>query len=424
MNKSQRFLLLSVVLISSLVLSPVAPAYALSIPAEINKQFTPILIDAGEISVLRVTIFNPNLFPLTNSSWSDNLVSVQPGLKIASPAGVVNTCGGTITAVPNTTTFSLSGGTVPAQVGSTPGECYVEVNVTSTIPGNLINTIPSNNLSATGNDGGTSVSITNTTPASATITVIGVTPPSITKGFSPNTVWVGQPSTLTITINNNDNNTNLTQTSFTDTLPANVVIATPVSANLTNCGAGSSLTAVAGTDTITLNNGTVTPNQNCVINVQVISGVAGTYTNTIPAGPAGPGSIVTQQGVTNASPASAPLNVQPVGVIKSFSPANISAGGTSTLTITLQNPTGSAYTGATITDTLPAGLTISGTPASPQCGGVITSTANSVTLTGGTIPSSVSPPIPLGTCTITVTVAAPATAPTATLTNTIPVGAL
>ncbi|MFN8413100.1 MAG: hypothetical protein U0Z26_11995 [Anaerolineales bacterium] len=159
MNKSAKFLLLTVFVIISTVLAPVTPVYAISIPAEINKQFTPILIDAGGVSVLRVTIFNPNLFQLTNATWNDNLVGVQPGLKIATPAGVVTNCGGTVTAVPGTTTLSLSGGTVPAQVGSTPGECYVEVNVTSTIPGNLINTIPSGNLSASGNDGGTPVTI-------------------------------------------------------------------------------------------------------------------------------------------------------------------------------------------------------------------------------------------------------------------------
>ncbi len=411
-------------LIVILFVYPIQTVHALAIPAEINKQFTPILIDAGGISVLRVTIFNPNLFQLTSASWNDNLVGIQPGLKIANPASVVSTCGAGVTAVPGTTTFSLSAGTVPAQVGSTPGECYVEVNVTSTVSGNLINTILENNLSASGNDNGTVVSITNTTPASATITVIAVTPPSITKGFSPNTVWVGQTSTLTITVNNNDTNTDLTQTSYTDTLPTNVVLANPVSPNLTNCGAGASLAAVSGTSTVGLSNATVTPNLNCVVTVQVKSGVAGSYTNTIPAGPAGPGSIVTQQGVTNAALASAPLNVQPVGITKIFSSANVVAGGTSTLTITLQNPTGSDYTGANITDILPAGLTISGTPSSPQCGGTITNTSTSVTLTGGTIPASASPPSPLGTCTIVVTVAAPADSPTATRTNTISAGAL
>ena len=150
-------------------------AQVLSFPAEINKSFTPISIPSGGISRLDVTIFNPNSFPLTNASWTDNLVRVQPGLSIANPANVSNSCGGSVTAVPGSTSLSLSGGNVPAQVGATPGECTVGVNVTSTTVGNLINMIPANALSSTG--GG--VSITNTTPASATLTVIGVPSPTV-----------------------------------------------------------------------------------------------------------------------------------------------------------------------------------------------------------------------------------------------------
>ena len=109
MSKLLRSLFLFIVLAGSLFVYPVQTAFALAIPAEINKQFTPILIDAGAISVLRVTVFNPNTtFPLTNASWTDNLVGVQPGLSIAPPGLINNTCGGIVTAVPGTTTLSLS----------------------------------------------------------------------------------------------------------------------------------------------------------------------------------------------------------------------------------------------------------------------------------------------------------------------------
>ena len=421
MRQYFRYLIFTLLIIFSLFGNAVSPAYAASLPAEINKQFTPLQIDAGGVSVLRVTIFNPNTFPLTNASWTDNLAGVQPGLSIANPANVVNTCGGVgdVTAVPGTTNLALSNGTVPAQVGATPGECYVEVNVTSVTPGNLINTIPANNLNADGNDGGTPVVITNTTPASATITVIAVAPPTLAKGFSPNTIFVGGISRLTITVNNNDGDTNLTGTSFTDTLPAGLVLASSVNATVTGCGGGYSLTANPGGTTIALTNATVTPSTDCVVAVDV-TGATGTYTNTIPAGPGGPGSIVTDQGVTNASPASSNLNIQPMGLIKAFSPDSIVAGGTSTLTITLQNPTGSAYTGVDVTDNLPAGLQVSGIPTTTCVGGTMTNTLTSVTLTNGTVPASAMPPTPPGTCTITVTVFSPLTTFPATLTNTIP----
>ncbi|RIK24152.1 MAG: hypothetical protein DCC54_14035, partial [Anaerolineae bacterium] len=261
------FLRLSLIamLLAGLFAQP-GPVSAASLPAQINKQFTPLQIDAGGVSVLRVTVFNPNSFPLTSASWTDNLVGVQPGLFIANPAGVVNTCGGSVTAAPNTTTLSLTGGTVPAQVGSTPGQCYVEVNVSSVTPGNLINTIPANNLSSTGDDGGTPVSITNTTPASATITVIAVSPPSLSKSFSPNTIFTGQTSTMTIRLNNNDVDTNLTGASYTDTLPSGLVVATPNGVTATGCGPGV-VSAISGGTTISLTGGTVTPSVDCVITV-------------------------------------------------------------------------------------------------------------------------------------------------------------
>src|SRR5436190_15644214 len=103
MNRFASFLrrfMIFVILASTLLQAQ--PVYAASLPAEINKQFTPLQIDTGGVSVMRVTIFNPNSYQLTGASWTDNLIGVQPGLFIANPAGVVNTCGGSVTAVPGT----------------------------------------------------------------------------------------------------------------------------------------------------------------------------------------------------------------------------------------------------------------------------------------------------------------------------------
>ena len=235
---------------------------------------------------------------------------------------------------------------------------------------------------------------------------------------------MGNVSTLTITINNNDTDTNLTGTSFTDTLPAGVVLANPPfgATALTNCGGSALLAATAGGNTIALTNATVTPSQNCVVTVNVTSNAQNSYINTIPAGPGVPGSIVTDQGVTNANPASATLNVQPINIAKQFNPTSFQAGGTSTLTITLQNPTASTYTGVSLSDTLPVlpntNLTYVADSASTTCTpGTATNTSTTVTLTGGTIP-------PNSSCTITVNVTAPSGATAATYTNTIPPGAV
>jgi LPXTG-site transpeptidase (sortase) family protein len=391
---------------------------------QINKQFANLSITPGSVTQLTVSIYNDNTFGLINADWTDTMPAE---IRIANPPNIVNTCGGSVSAPAGSNTFSLTGGSVPAKPDiSHPGECSVTINVTSTTAGNHINTIPAGGLTA--NDAPTgSIDLASEDPASATLQVNLVESPTLTKIFNPTTVWAGETSTLTIRITNNEptsGGVNLTQTTLTDHLPTNVVVATPLTYTLSpSCGGSASLTAVAGSGTITLNSGTIAPQATCNIQVEVVSSVQGVYTNTIPAGPLGSGSIQTLQGVTNTTPASADLNVQAIDILKDITPGRIPAGGVSTVTLTLRNPTATAYTGVHLTDNLPAGMTVYGTPATPQCGGVITSTATSVTLTGGTIPASSSPPA-LSTCTITFQVTTPINAPDETLVNEIPAGAL
>jgi len=401
-------------LIVSILLNPgeTVAAQVLSFPAEMNKSFSPISIAAGGVSRLNVTIYNPNAFQLINASWTDNLIGVQPGLVIASSVGLTNSCGGSVTAVAGSTNFSLSGGTVPAQLGITPGSCTVSIIVTATTAGNLINTIPAGALTSTGEG----TNITNTSPASATLNVAGSPIPSISKSFSPGTIWAGGTSRLSIVIRNNEPNTTLTQVSLTDNLPTDVFLVNPVSPTLTGCGASASLTAVSGGTSVSLNNGTIAPSSTCTIAVNVTSNIQGVYTNGIPAN-----SLQTQQGLTNATAAIARLSAQEIGVAKRFSPSTFSAGGTTTLIITLQNPTGSPYTDVNFTDNLPAPLTVVSVTAN-TCGGTISTTSTSVSFAGGTIPAG-SPTAP-GTCTISVQVTAPGGTSSGTFTNTIPAGGL
>ncbi|HSJ89873.1 MAG TPA: sortase [Anaerolineales bacterium] len=380
-----------------------------------NKSFTPLSIDPGGISRLEVTIYNPNVFELTGASWTDNLAGVQSGILIANPVNVSNSCGGTVSAQSGGTTLSLSGGTVPAQTGPTPGSCTVGIDVTSTTMGNLINTIPRNALSSRGNG----ETVTNTSPASATLHVDIVQSPTLSKSFSPNTILVGQTSQLTIRIRNNDLDNALTQSSLTDSLPADVVLANPVSSSLSNCGSSATVSASSGGSTVMLTNATIPAGSTCTIRVNVTSTVSGVYTNTIPGN-----ALNTQQGLTNVLPASANLNVQDVGLSKAFSPPNFQAGGTTTLTITLQNPTNSAYTGVNLSDTLPGNvLTVVPGSATTTCGGTVATTLpRTVSLTNGRVPAG-SPAAP-GTCTISVQVTAEAGTSGGSYTNTIPVGVL
>ncbi len=453
MNTSLRFraMIFSSVLIISLILSPVLTVFAVTVPAEINKSFSPIAIVSGATSKLRITVYNLNGNDLTSATWTDDLIGVQPGLSIANPPNVTQTCGGTVTdggggsLDAGDTSIMLANGTVPAQVSGFPGDCYVEVDVTSTTPGNLINTIPANELSSFTFDPDevpsvTPVPITNTTPASATLNVIGVQPPSLSKSFAPNTVFVGATSTLTVTIRNNDTKNPLTETTLTDTLPTSgngdVELANPVNASLSGCGSGTLTDGSGGAldpgDTsIRLNNGTIAANSTCVIAVDVTSLVQGAYTNTIPAGPGGPGSIQTREGVTNASLASAPLKVQAFTLTKAFAPTSIAVGDTSVVTISIQNHAAFDYTDAALDDVLPAGLEFASGGAIPApattCETLLnpatvtiettTNTDDTIRLTDGTLPAGT-------TCTIAATVSALMNATEGIKTNTIPAGDL
>lgn len=412
MPRSFQYLFLILVMAGSLFIGPVTPAYAASLPAEINQQFTPLQIDAGGTSILKITIFNPNVYGLTDITWSNTLTT---GLFVAA-GPVTNTCGGNFVPNPGDTTLTMTLGSVGPQT-TVPGECYVEVPISSITPGNIINIINVGALTATGAEG----TITNTSPASATITVIEVKPPSLSKTFSPNTIYVGQTSRMTIRINNNDNDTDLTNVSFTDNLPVGVTLATPALLTTSGCGVGATINAVDGSGVVSMLGGTIAPSIDCLISVTV-TGASGTYTNIIPAGPSNPDSLKTQQGVYNSTDVEADLNIQPVNVSKLFSPVNIDAGDTSTLTITLQNPTNSNYTGVNITDSLlpgAPGLTFTGTPTTTCGSGVVTfTTTTTLQMTGGTIPPRPTPTT-LGTCTITATVQAGLTSSGAQ-TNTIP----
>jgi LPXTG-site transpeptidase (sortase) family protein len=428
-----RVVLLIAILFSAVFLQPPQVVQAANFPAQMNKSFTPISIVAGGTSVLSVTIYNPNSFELTSAHYHD-LFPV--GITVSNPLVMTNSCGGSVLngsgGVLNAgeTSFQLTGGTVPRQIGANPGECTITVEVTSTTPGNQINTIPANELESEGDDGGVIVPITNATPASATLQVSSVLPPSLSKSFSPNTIAVGSSSILTINISNNDPSTTLTETTLTDYLPTNLVLASSPSPTLNaDCGTGT-LTALPGATSLTLNNAQIGSLRTCTFTVNVTSVVQDAYTNTIPAGPAGIGSIQTRQGVTNASSATANLNVQAFTLTKAFSPASIPAGGTSTLRITIRNQAGFPYTGVGFFDDLfptvgnnlefvsPASVTYT------DCGsmtGVVSnsgggSTVNNLaTFSGGTIAAG-------ATCQIDIVVRAFQRTPAGSYTNTIPAG--
>lgn len=346
----------------------VPPAQSQVTVAGINKSFLPNTVNPGEVSSLSVSLFNSSAAPLTSSTFTDNLPT---GMRVANPPNVVNSCGGTVTASAGALSFSLSGGTVPPASGGNDGSCIVTVDVVTTVQGNSVNTIPVNGLNNEQNQ-------RNAQPASATLQVRAMNNPSLNKTINPNTIRSGDSALLTITLNNNDLSIPLTNVSFTDTLPTNVTIAGAAS---TNCTLAPTPSTTA--NSVTLTGATVPPSGSCIVTVPITSSVVGgPYTNTIPIG-----AISSTQGVSNASPATAPLTVQQrqITVAKAFSPNNPFVNGTSNLTITLTNPTTSSnFTGLELTDIMPADTTVTGITSS-SCGGTASFLPDRVTLTGGSL---------------------------------------
>ncbi|HYC62323.1 MAG TPA: hypothetical protein VEK79_22415, partial [Thermoanaerobaculia bacterium] len=101
---------------------------------------------------------------------------------------------------------------------------------------------------------------------------------TISKSFSPNPAPINGVSALTFTLTNPNGGT-LGGYNFVDNLPANLVVATPPAATTTGCGTPT-LTAVAGSSTISFSDGTLAANSNCVIKVNVTPTATGVLTNT------------------------------------------------------------------------------------------------------------------------------------------------
>ena len=256
---------------------------------------------------------------------------------------------------------------------------------------------------------------------------------SLTKDFAETEISIGGTSLVTITISN-PSPQDFTDASLDDVLPEGLVFLDDGSAS-TSCPNGS---VAIGTDTetndqltlsgATLPGGSIASPGTCTITATVQadpSKAPGDHENVIPAG-----AITTDEGGTNADPASDTINVTGLEIAKDFSPTRFAAGQTTTLTITITNPASIPFTDASLSDTLPDSpndeLYFTGTPSTTCISGseqVVyysnpSGKLDTVSLTGGTIPAN-------GSCTITATVTTDADAPAANdYDNVIPANAL
>jgi len=218
-------------------------------------------------------------------------------------------------------------------------------------------------------------------------------PPQLTKSFSPNT---SIPSTLTFTLTN-PNSSALTGVSFTDNLPAGLVVNTPN--GLGGTCTGGTYAAAAGGTSIIVSGQSLAASASCTVTVSVSGTVPGTYRNvTTNIASTETGANATSTGVGTAD---LTIPAVPPVIAKVFGPASIITSNTTTLSFSIYNPNSStALAGVAFTDTLPVGLEV-GTATTSVCGGtnnlVTNAGARTIVLSGVSLAAGAS-------CTLSVTV--------------------
>ncbi len=229
----------------------------------------------------------------------------------------------------------------------------------------------------------------------ANVGIIILQPPTIAKAFSPTTVAVNAPSTITFTVDNTVNVVAI-NASFMDTLPTNLVVATPANASNT---CGGAFSPAQGDTTLTLTNGSPAGLSTCTIKVGVLSAVDNIYSNSVQI-------LSSDAGDGNTASTNPNLTViNPPTIAKVFGAATIPLNGTTSLTFTLSSTNANlTLTGVAFTDTLPTaapGTLIVANPnnLTTNCAGAATAVvgSSSISLTGSSL-------APGASCTLSVNV--------------------
>lgn len=228
-------------------------AEAATLPLSFSKSFAATSIPTGATTTLTFTILNPNPIGVTNIAFSDPL---PLGMQVANPSNVNdNGCGGTVTAAPGADTIGFSGGSLAG------GVCLIDVDVEGTESG-VWNNVTGNITSSNGTDGTASASI-------------AVDTAQFGEGFGADSLPLGGTTALTFKVGNPFATKTLTGIGFTNPLPAGLVVATP-SGESGTCGGGS-ITAAAGSGSISLSGATLGPHTSCAFSVDVRAVSAGDW---------------------------------------------------------------------------------------------------------------------------------------------------
>lgn len=335
-------------------------------PPSFGKLFAPNPTAVGVPVTLTFTLDNSaNAVSAQNVDFVDNLPA---NLLVADTPNIVNTCsGGTLTAVAGSANINYTGGAIPAAAS-----CTIAVDVVSLVPGDYDN-VSGDLTSAFGNSGNASDTLIVTAQA-----------PAFSKLFAPGSTNVGVPVTLTFTLDNSSNAAPAQAVEFIDNLPTDLVVAdTP---NAVNTCSGGTITADAGSTSISYADGAIPAASVCTIAVDVVSQLPGDFVNV---------SEDMTSNLGNSGSASDTLTVisdAPIFEL-AFSPTSILGGEPATLTFNIDNSASAAPAiDLSFMLDLPTGLRVFAPIASSDSctGGVLNAGAGSIDYSGGTVPAGAS----------------------------------
>ena len=301
---------------------------------------------AGELLTYTLSVQNAGPSTASGVTLSDTL-----------PAGVAFD-----SATPSQGTCSEASGTVTCALGNIADDqgAGVEIKVRPSAPGSLSNTANVISLVTDPDPGDNDATADTVVDAAADL--------SLTKGDSPDPVFVGELLTYTLTAQNSGPQ-DATGVTLTDTLPSGVTYesATPTQGTCTEA---------AGTVTCDL--GTLADEQSASAEIKVRPQGPGTITNSA--------SVTSDLGDPDSADASASEDttvraVADLSLTKTDSPDPVLAGELLTYTLTVSNSGPQSGTGVVVTDTLPTATFVSATPSQGTC----SEAAGTVTCQLGTI---------------------------------------
>lgn len=361
-------------LLLGLLALPATPASA-GATLDLDLAFAPSTIGPGSTTRATFTLTNNGDFPVENVGF-DQTFGTEGEIVVQTPGSETTSCtGGNVTAVPGSSSVSLS----DAAIGANES-CTVAVDVTSSLVGThtTFETTPywGNDLEFAQQAGGVDL-------------VVDGGRPGVYKFFDPVdivdergamiTYQQGDDIRLTIVFDNGANSEAESFLSIVDNLPAGLVVADRPDTFSSCSTLGSTLTADPGATSISLIGGQVGAESTCEIGV--------TLTAEGPVEGPNRSEVATASSSTQELGfAVAPITVEPRAFRKDFLTDPVAPGGVAEVEFTIDNLSGVQLAGGTFTDDIDAmrtGATVIGAtlPAVPCGPGSTLSGGGSDTLT-------------------------------------------